>query len=330
MTNSDLSGHGEMMKKGISSAEALDLIRLMDHDQLLELFIRAAKERKKYFGNKATTCSIVNARCGGCPEDCAFCAQSKRSKADVEYYPLISEEELFKAAKSAQKEKADFFSIVTSGRAVNISKELEVICRAIRRISSDLKMKTCASLGILNEESLKMLKDAGLSRYHHNLETAGSYFPEICGTRSYEDQLQTIAVAKKIGLSVCCGGIFGLGESLEQRIELLETIRGLEVDSVPLNFLHPIPGTPLEKQHDLNPFECLKIIAIARLMMPDLHIRICGGRDVNLRDFQSWIFHVGADALMIGGYLVTSGRDVEADLQMIADAGMILPGERLP
>ena len=191
-------------------------------------------------------------------------------------------------------------------------------------IARDLPIKPCASLGILDLESLKQLKEAGLTRYHHNLETAGSYFKVICSTRNYEDQTDTVRNAKKAGLSVCSGGIFGLGESKGQRVELLETIRDMDVDSVPVNFLNPIPGTPLENMKQLTPLDCLKIIAVARLMLPNTNIRICGGRECNLRDFQSWIFLAGADAVMIGGYLVTSGRDVKLDLQMIRDAGMRL------
>jgi biotin synthase len=168
------------------------------------------------------------------------------------------------------------------------------------------------------------LKEAGLSRYHHNLETAESFFHKICSTRSYEDQINTVKIAKDLGFSVCSGGLFGMGESLEQRVELLETIRSLDVDSVPINFLCPIPGTRLEHMKDLSPRDCLKIIAAARLMMPDKIIRVCGGRELNLRDFQSWMFFAGANGLMVGNYLVTSGRDIYADFQMIQDAGLTL------
>jgi len=187
-----------------------------------------------------------------------------------------------------------------------------------------LSVDSCASLGLLDEELLKKLKKAGLKRYHHNLETARSYFSEICGTRSYDDQIKTIKDAKSAGLEVCCGGIFGLGESLEQRIELLDTIRSLDIDSVPLNFLNPIPGTRLEGSRNLTPDDCLKIIAVARLMMPDKSIRVCGGREFNLKDRQGDIFQAGADSLMIGGYLVTPGNRVDIDKKMIEDAGMVL------
>jgi biotin synthase len=200
---------------------------------------------------------------------------------------------------------------------------LNTLCKAIARIVAKLPIKPCASLGILKEEELARLRDAGLSRYHHNLEAAPSFFPKICSTRGYEAQTGTVLAAKRVGLQVCSGGIFGLGESFAQRAELLEMIRSLDVDSVPINFLNPIPGTPLENAKRLEPLECLSIIAVARLMMPQICIRVCGGRELNLRDFQSCIFAAGADSLMVDGYLVTPGRAVEADIQMICDAGLL-------
>ncbi len=322
----NLNLQDELFMNGIPVEEALDLLKISGRAELENIFERASESREKYFFNKVSACSVVNARCGGCSEDCAFCAQSQHSSAEVDYYSLLSSEKMFEAAEEAEADNADRIGIVTSGRSVQKGKELDAICDAVRKISSELAVAPCASLGLLDEELLKELKDAGLKRYHHNLETAGSYFSEICGTRSYDDQIQTIKNAKSAGLEVCCGGIFGLGESLAQRIELLDTIRSLDVDSVPLNFLNPIPGTRLEGAENLTPDECLKIIAAARLMMPDKSIRVCGGREFNLKERQPDIFKAGADSLMIGGYLVTSGNPVEEDKKMIADAGMELGG----
>lgn len=307
---------------GITIEEAVEILKESEKTKLDEIFARANNERIKNFGNKVSACSVVNARCGGCGEDCAFCAQSKHSHADVKYYPLISEDEMVDAGKKAVEDKAGRIGIVTSGRSVAPGKELDTICNAVKRISQDLKVSPCASLGLLSEESLRQLKKAGLERYHHNLETAESFFGKICGTRNYTDQINTIKNAKSAGLEVCCGGIFGLGETCEQRVELLETIRQLNVDSVPLNFLNPIPGTKLERMNELTPIDCLKIIAAARLMMPNKTIRVCGGREYNLQDMQQEIFGAGANGLMVGGYLVTSGRPVEEDHKMIADAGL--------
>lgn len=309
---------------GITVKEAVDILKTDNLDELDKIFDRANTVRAKYFGNKISACSVVNARCGGCGEDCAFCAQSKHSSAKVNFYPLISEDEMVAAGKKAESDKAGKIGIVTSGRSVAPGKELDSICNAVKRIANNLKVAPCASLGLLSEESLKQLKAAGLTRYHHNLETSESFFGKICGTRNYTDQLETVKNAKNAGLEVCCGGIFGLGETCEQRVELLETIRGLDVDSVPLNFLNPIKGTRLENMNDLTPLECLKIIAVARLMMPDKTIRVCGGREYNLRELQSEIFRAGANGLMVGGYLVTSGNPVEDDHQMIKDSGMVL------
>ena len=312
--------------KGISVKEAVELLNLDDRNEIEALFRRASEIREKNFKNSVSACSIINARCGGCSEDCAFCAQSQHSSAEVDYYSLISSDAMYKIAEESEKNGANRVGIVTSGRSVKEGTELDAICETVEKISSGLSIDSCASLGLLDEKLLKTLKDAGLKRYHNNLETARSYFPEICGTRSYDDQIKTIESAKAVGLEVCCGGIFGLGESLEQRVELLETIRSLDIDSVPLNFLNPIPGTKLEGSKNLTPEDCLKIIAVARLMMPDKSIRVCGGREVNLKDNQGDIFKAGADSLMIGGYLVTPGNRVDIDKKMIADAGMSLKG----
>ena len=231
---------------------------------------------------------------------------------------------MYNAAKAAAEHGSHRFGIVTSGTKVVQGHDLDEICKAIRMIRKDLPIIPCASLGIMTEDTMLQLKEAGLDRYHHNLEASPSYFPEICTTRPYSSQLETVRTAKKVGFSVCSGGIIGIGESLEQRVELLETIRSLEVDSVPLNFLSPIPGTLLEGGCGITPWDCLRAIAAARLMMPETSIRICGGREQNLRDMQSLIFAAGADSFMTGGYLVTPGRGVQADLQMIRDAGLEL------
>jgi biotin synthase len=291
---------------------------------LYRIFSEASETRIRFFENKVAPCSIINARSGNCPENCAFCAQSRSSRAEIEKYPLLDGDTIFEQARKAELNGSSYFSIVTSGRAINQSAELDSICSIIERISEELNIKPCASLGILDKKALKQLKDAGLARYHHNLETSPGYFARICTTRTFANQTATVKNAIELGIPTCCGGIFGLGEPLKERIELLEAVRKLNVDSVPLNFLSPIPGTRLEHMNDLSPLNCLKIISAARLMMPDKSIRICGGREYNLRDFQSWIFFAGANGIMTGNYLVTSGRDVQQDLQMIKDAGLEL------
>jgi biotin synthase len=308
----------------LSTVEAEALLNQDSEVDFHALLARAGEVRRRHSGNRVSACSIINARCGNCPEDCSFCAQSRRSSATIEKYPLVDEETMIRASAQAALDGASHFSVVTSGRAVNAERDLAAIAGAIGRIAEGGAIRPCASLGTLDESALRRLRNAGMTRYHHNLETARSFFPNICTTKDYDDKLRTVAAAKAVGLEVCCGGIFGLGESRAQRVEMLATIRDLDIDSVPINFLVPIPGTPLERQADLSPRECLKIIAVARLMMPGTSIRLCGGREPNLRDLQSWIFAAGADALMIGGYLVTGGRPVDLDRCMIADAGMEL------
>ena len=317
-------GNRQSKNDGISRKQALEYLELEDLPEIMNLLGKACEQKMKCSSDTVSTCSIINAKCGSCPENCAFCAQSKRSKAKIDVYPLVSVDTMVEQARRASEQGSARYGIVTSGRTVRKGKELDRICMAVRIIARELPIKPCASLGILDLESMKQLKEAGLTRYHHNLETAESYFKIICSTRSYKDQTDTVENAKRAGLSVCSGGIFGLGENKRQRVEFLETIRELDVDSVPVNFLNPIPGTPLENMKELTPLECLKIIAVARLMIPDTSIRVCGGRECNLRDFQSWIFSAGADAVMVGGDLVTSGRDVKLDLQMIRDSGMRL------
>ena len=308
---------------GISCQEAVNVLNISTLPELLQLFSKTSSTREKFYGTKVATCAIINARSGNCPENCAFCSQSSRSNAEIIKFPLVSAEEMFSQAQQAEEYGAHRYGIVTSGRAVNMSKELDEICRAVSMIKEQLNIKVCASLGILNKESLQQLKNAGLDRYHHNLEASKSYFPEICTTRKFEDQLQTISFAKEAGLSLCVGGIFGLGESKEQRIEMLDNIRELHIESVPINFLTPIKGTLLEKNNELSALDCLKIIAAAKLMMPEVSIRICGGREYNLGEMQSLVFAAGAEAIMIGSYLTTSGRNTQTDLKMIKDAGLI-------
>lgn len=314
--------------RGIAKREAVELLEL-EGPAVLELFARANRVRHERRGDVVGLCSIVNARCGFCGEDCAFCAQSGRARATIARYPLISIDRIVAAAGTAARNGATCFSIVTSGRKPG-RRDLASIARAVERIARDVPVRPSASLGLLDAAELRALRDAGLRRYHHNLETAESHFPKICTTRRWSDGLRPIETARRVGLSTCCGGIFGLGESRAQRVELLAAVRDLGVDSVPINFLHPIPGTRLERQPLLPPIEALKIVAVARLMLPDREIRVCGGRTHVLRDLQSWVFAAGADGLMVGGYLTTPGRPVARDLRMVRDAGMELPARRPP
>ncbi len=300
----------------IDKEYALELSRAAGLD-IFKLFYLANLTRVKYRGNRVDLCSIVNAKSGACPEDCSFCAQSVHSRTDVKAYPLITEEKILEAAVSAKKFGAKRFCVVTSGRKVS-GKEIENICSFVSNIKN-LGLLPCATLGMLSLSELEMLKEAGLHRYHHNLETSEAFFKEICTTHTFREKIKVIEAAKSLSLSVCSGGIFGIGESWEDRIDMAFALKELKVNSVPINFITPVYGTPLGDTELLNPMEALKIISIYRLILPESEIRICGGRPNTLRDLNSYIFMAGADGLLIGNYLTTSGRYPDDDLQMIKD-----------
>ena len=304
----------------IDKEYALELSRAAGLD-IFKLFYLANFTRVKSRGNKVDLCSIVNAKFGACPEDCSFCAQSVHSRTDVKAYPLITEEKILEAAVSAKKFGAKRFCVVTSGRKVS-GKEIENICSFVSNIKN-LGLLPCATLGMLSLSELEMLKEAGLHRYHHNLETSEAFFKEICTTHTFREKIKVIEAAKSLSLSVCSGGIFGIGESWEDRIDMAFALKDLRVNSVPINFITPVYGTPLGDTELLNPMEALKIISIYRLILPESEIRICGGRPNTLRDLNSYIFMAGADGLLIGNYLTTSGRYPEDDLQMIKDMGLV-------
>lgn len=312
---SNKAAHGDLL----SEREALAILNA-SQSEMAYFFAGAQMIRERYFGSNIELCSITNAKSGRCSENCSFCAQSVHYQTEAPVYPLRSKDEIVASAKQAEKEGSGCFGIVTSGTRPEPGKELEEILAAIREISTTTSIPPSASLGILDAETARQLAEAGCVTYHHNLETARSFFPEVCTTHPYDLDVETVKVAKQSGMAVCCGGIFGLGESLEQRLELAMTLRELEVDSVPMNFLNPVAGTPLEGSHALTPMDCLRTVALFRHILPDRKISVCGGRETNLREFQSWIFLAGASGMMIGNYLTTTGRDSEKDMQLIKDA----------
>lgn len=303
----------------IEEEELMKLAALTGLD-LFDLFSIANRLRSK-LGNNVELCAITNAKSGRCPEDCKFCAQSAHHCAKTGEYPLLSPEKLLEDAKNAEKSGVHRFSIVTSGNHLKLE-ELESILDAVRLIKSGTRLEVCASIGALSPESAGKLKEAGVSRIHHNLESSESFFRRICSTHTYADRIRTIRTAKETGLEVCSGGILGLGESVQDRIKLALTLKELDVDSVPINILNPIPGTPMENATPLPPMEILKSIALFRLALPEKNIRLAGGREKNLRDLQSLALFCGANGLMLGNYLTTAGRSPENDLKMIRDAGL--------
>ncbi|HLC14768.1 MAG TPA: biotin synthase BioB [Thermodesulfovibrionia bacterium] len=307
--------------QGITKEEAIELSTL-SNEHILELMCRANQVRQSFCGNRVDLCSIVSVRTGGCTEDCLFCAQSRLSSAAIQSHGLLTLEQVRASASSAKEWGASRFCIVTSGRAV-LAKEIGKIEEMIAEVKA-LGLLPCATLGLMDYPWLLRLKEAGLHRYHHNLESAEGFFSRICTTHAYTDKLHTIEAAIQAGLSVCSGGIFGLGESWEDRIEMAFALKSLQVDSIPLNFLTPIHGTPLEIMEPVPPLEALKIIAIYRLILPDRQIRICGGRPGTLRQLNSCIFWAGADGLLIGNYLTTTGKEPSDDMKLIDDLGLIM------
>jgi biotin synthase len=312
----------QVMAGGVlGTDDALRLSGVCGPDLYL-LFAEASRIREHFKGNSASLCSIINAKSGRCPENCAFCAQSSAHTTNAQVYPLVDEEEIVSCAHSAEQNGARCYGIITSGTGIQPGAELEKICRAVRRIKTETNIDPSCSLGILDYDTALLLKEAGMVTYHHNLETSRSFFPSICTTHDYEDDVETVRAVKQAGLRVCCGGIFGLGENFSHRVEMAETLRELDVDTVPINFLNPVEGTRLADADFLTPMECLKIIAIFRFMLPAKDLTVCGGREKNLRELQSWIFLAGASGMMTGNYLTTPGRAPEQDRQMLTDLEM--------
>jgi biotin synthase len=307
----------------VSAVDALRLAKSEGSDLPL-LFAEASRIREHFKGNSASLCSIINAKSGRCPENCAFCAQSAFHATNAQVYPLVDEDEIVNCARSAEQNGARCYGIITSGTGIQPGAELEKICRAVRRIKAETGIDPSCSLGILDTATALSLKEAGMVTYHHNLETSRSFFPNICTTHDYEEDLETVRAVKRVGLKVCCGGIFGLGEDFSHRVELAETLRELDVDTVPINFLNPVEGTRLADADFLTPMECLKIIAVYRFMLPVKDLKVCGGREKNLRELQSWIFLAGASGMMTGNYLTTPGRDPGQDRQLLTDLNMVI------
>jgi biotin synthase len=279
---------------------------------LAELMRQALATKLARRGRSFSLCSIINAKSGRCSEDCHFCAQSGHYQTEAPVYPLLDKAQILAAAREAQKNGASRFSLVTSGRGL-ASADLPRVLDIIRAIRKEVGIKICASLGILGEAELRQLKEAGVSRYHHNLESSREFFPRICTSHSFADRVATIKAAQAVGLSVCSGGIFGLGESEADRLSMAMSLVEYGIDSVPLNILIPLAGTPCAGLAPLPIAEILRSIALYRLILPQAAIRLAAGRESALADFLSSAFLAGADGMMIGGYLTQRGRAPEAD-----------------
>ncbi|MFA5252548.1 MAG: biotin synthase BioB, partial [Phycisphaerae bacterium] len=260
----------------------------------------------------------LNARSGLCSEDCKFCAQSAKHDADIPTYPLKDKNEIIEAAQNAKAIGAERFGIVTSGNRLT-SKELNTVVQAISEIKNKIGIIVCASLGALEKSQLQLLKDAGLSRYHHNIETSRSFYPHIVSTHSFDERINTIKSAKQVGIEVCSGGIIGMGETWQDRIDMAYALKKLDVDSVPLNILIPIKGTPLEFVTPLSADDAVRTICIFRIVLKDKTVKIAAGREATFKGSQLKAFTAGANGMLIGGYLTIGGANLDADYALIEE-----------
>lgn len=302
----------------LSKKEVLKLLRVP-----VEQLCTAANAIRKYFCNDSfDICTIINAKSGTCSENCKFCSQSSHFNTESPEYDMLSQSEILKDAKYNEQKGVLRYSLVTSGRRLSKT-EVDKVCQIYREISKTSNMALCASHGLLEYEDFVKLYQAGVVRYHNNLESSRSFFSKVCTTHTYEDKLKTIRAAQKAGLKVCSGGIIGLGETMEDRIDMAFELRALGIKSVPINILNPIQGTPFGENKILSEDEILKTIAIFRFILPDAVIRLAGGRGL-LKDKGKCAFLSGINGAITGDMLTTSGTNIDMDKQMIAEAGFII------
>lgn len=294
--------------------ELLDLY----NKPLTELIEISHKITEENFDNTVEACSIVSAKTGACSENCKYCAQSKHNHADIECHPLLDVDTVKKAAMSAKENGANHFCIVTSGTAPT-RKDFENILKMVKEVASIDGLHCCASLGLLSEDEIKELKDAGLERYNHNINTSENYHKNICSTHNFEDRVHTVEMIKKHGIEACCGVIIGMGESREDRIDMALSLKKLNPKTVPINFLNPIKGTPLEDyENKIDEEEILKTICIFRIVLPKTLLRYAGGRTTRLSKYNQKLGIIaGINSLLVGNYLTTTGSKSEEDEKML-------------
>jgi biotin synthase len=315
MNRVELLGNEVIQGKQITKEEALWLYQ----QPLDELSRKADEIRSAFCSNGFDLCTIINGKSGRCSENCRFCAQSAHNHTGAEEYPLLSAEEILEQAKRNEAQGVLRYSIVTSGKRLS-DDEVDKMCEAVRRIREETRISVCISFGLLPEEQYRKLKEAGVTRVHNNLETSRRNFPNICTTHTFDDKIAAIRAAQAAGLSVCSGGIMGLGETPEDRIEMALLLRALGVKSVPVNMLNPIPGTPLERNEKLTPEDMCRIVAVYRFILPDASIRLAGGRGL-LPDKGRRCFQSGANAAISGDMLTTAGITVETDMKCLTELG---------
>ena len=290
-----------------------ELLKLynMDLDELLKISSQYVKDTVEF-------CSLINARNGKCSQNCKYCAQSSHYCTNIESYPLVSIEEVKKVALEAKSHKASRFAIVTSGKTPDEGRDFQIELDMIKEINKIDGLKSCASIGILNEEQAKLLAEAGLKRFHHNINTAKSYYPEVCTTHSWEDRLNTCKLVKKYGMELCCGVILGMGESVEQRVEMALELAEIQPDSIPINILMPIPETPFENYLDkIDEENVLRTLAIFKIANPNSVLRFCGGRMRLSEENQQKALISCVEGIMVGNYLTTVGKAPEEDIKTV-------------
>jgi len=273
-------------------------------------------ESSKYMSNNIEFCSLINARNGKCSQNCKYCAQSSHYCTNIESYPLVDIQEVIKAAKESKENKVSRFAIVTSGKTPDEGRDFQIELDMIKAINEVGGLKSCASIGILNEEQAKQLAQAGLKRFHHNINTCRSYYPEVCTTHSWDDRLNTCKLVKKYGMELCCGVILGMGETIEQRVEMAMELAEIEPNSIPINILMPIPETPFENYHDkIDEENVLRTMAIFKIANPKSVVRFCGGRMRLSQENQELALKTCVEGILVGNYLTTVGREPHEDLE---------------
>ncbi|HIK44079.1 MAG TPA: biotin synthase BioB [Leptolyngbyaceae cyanobacterium M65_K2018_010] len=306
----------------VISREAAHRVLAAPDGELLEQLAAAHRVRRHYWGNRVRLHFLLNAQSGLCPEDCHYCSQSKISTAAIEKYPFLAQEDILAAAERAHSLKAGTFCLVISGRSPS-ERVFSQVLETVRQVKARYPMKLCACLGLLDEQQTQRLAEAGVDRVNHNLNTSAAHHGDICTTHTFADRMATLKAVQAAGITTCSGGIFGMGESHDDIIDMALTLRQLQVTSVPLNFLIPIPGTPFQGRQELTPTQCLRILCLYRLLLPAQEIRIAGGREVQLRQLQPLGLYA-ANSIFIGDYLTTPGQAAQADFEMIRDAGFVL------
>src|SRR6476619_2796300 len=309
------------MEPLITPAEARELGELEDHAAIEELIERAWKARTEHFGDSTDLCSLVNAKSGGCAEDCGFCAQSRFAEAETPLHAMMEPEQILEHARAAEAAGAHRFCMVTQGQGLS-KKDFKKILEGAELVAEHTNLKRCASIGHMSTERAKQLREAGIQRVHHNVESSRSYYPEVSTTVRYEGRLRTIDAVKEAGLETCVGGILNLGESPRQRVEMAFELAEINPDSVPINLLNPRTGTKFGERDLMDPWDVVKWIAIFRLILPDALFRLCGGRVENLHELQPLAVKAGLNGVMMGNFLTTLGAEPADDRAMFEELGL--------